>query len=65
MSLLEVPGTILSADVPLMAAGLDSIAATEFSNTLTERFNTKLPQMVLFDYPTIRAVARFIAKKKA
>lgn len=44
-----------------MAAGLDAIAATEFSNTLAKRFDVELPQTVLFDHPTIGAVASFIA----
>ena len=43
MSFLEVQGTTISMDTPLMAAGLDSIAATEFSNTLAGRFGTDLP----------------------
>jgi acyl carrier protein len=48
-------------DMPLMAAGLDSIAATEFSRRLAEQFDTELPQTVLFDHPTIGAMASFIA----
>ena len=47
--------------MPLMAAGLDSIAATEFSRRLAEQFDTELPQTVLFDHPTIGAMASFIA----
>jgi len=39
---LEMTGTVISMDVPLMAAGLDSIAANEFSNMLTRRFDTEL-----------------------
>lgn len=33
--LLDVLGTSVATNLPLMAAGLDSVAATEFSNTLT------------------------------
>ena len=44
-----------------MSAGLDSIAATELANLLAERLGTKLPQTVLFDHPTIGAVASFAA----
>ena len=43
-----------------MAAGLDSIAATDFGSTLTDRFNVELSQTVLFDHPTIAAVASFV-----
>lgn len=34
-SLLEVLGTTVGASLPLMAAGLDSVGATEFTNMLT------------------------------
>ena len=47
-------------DTPLMAAGLDSIAATEFARTIAEQFDIELPQTVLFDHPTIGAMASFI-----
>ena len=56
----EIQGTEVAVDVPLMAAGLDSVAATEFGSTLTDRLNTTLPQTVLFDHPTIAAVASFV-----
>ena len=45
-----------------MAAGLDSVAATEFATTLTERFDTEFPQTLLFDHPTIESVAEFISE---
>jgi len=44
-----------------MSAGLDSIAATELANVLAERLGTELPQTVLFDHPTIGAVASYAA----
>ena len=50
----------MAVDVPLMAAGLDSVAATEFGSALTDRFDAEMPQTVLFDYPTIAAVASFV-----
>lgn len=59
-SLLEVQGTTLEMDTPLMAAGLDSIVATEFARTLAEQFDTELPQTVLFDHPTIGSISSFI-----
>ena len=33
---LEIQGTIAAVDTPLMSAGLDSIAATEFANKLSK-----------------------------
>lgn len=35
-ALLDVLGTAIATNSPLMAAGLDSMAATEFTSTLTE-----------------------------
>ena len=56
-------GTILSEDVSLMAAGLDSIAATEISRMLHDRFRIELPATLLFDHPTARSMARFVSSK--
>ena len=50
----------MAVDTPLMAAGLDSIAAGELANTLAGKFAVALPQTVLFDHPTIGAVASFV-----
>merc|ERR1711978_174230 len=58
---LETAGTSLAADTPLMSAGLDSIAATALATTLAQRFDAELPQKVLFDHPTTRAVASLVS----
>jgi len=65
MAVLEVLGTTTAVDTPLMSAGLDSIAATEFANVLVKRLGTELPQTVLFDHPTTRALANFAADSMA
>jgi acyl carrier protein len=43
-----------------MSAGLDSIATTELSALMSERFNTELPQTLLFDHPSLQSVADFL-----
>ena len=53
-------GSAISADAPLMSAGLDSIATTELSALMSERFNTELPQTLLFDHPSLQSVADFL-----
>ena len=58
----DAQGTLVASNAPLMASGLDSIAATGFASTLTDRFTTELPQTLLFDHPTIEAVASFISE---
>ena len=44
-----------------MSVGLDSIAATQLTTILAEKFDTGLPQTVLFDHPTVRSVASLVA----
>ena len=61
-TLSDILGTIVATDAPLMSVGLDSISATEFTNALAERFDTELPQTLMFDHPTIDAMASFIAE---
>ena len=60
-AVLEVLGTAVAVETPLMSAGLDSIAVTELADMLADRFNMELPQTLLFDYPTIESVANFVA----
>lgn len=48
---------------PLMEAGLDSLAAVELRNALGAKLNVDLPATVTFDYPSIGALAGFIASK--
>lgn len=54
-------GTVIPAETSLIATGLDSIAATELTRTVSGRFNIELPSTLLFDHPTTSAVVRFIA----
>ena len=57
----EVIGSTVSADAPLMDAGLDSISAMELLNQISERLDTELPQTLLFDHPTLQSVADFLS----
>ena len=52
----EITGAeeMLCHDVPLMEAGLDSIAAVEFRHRITPQFSgVCLPVVIAFDPPTI------------
>ena len=59
-AVLEVLGTKVKVDTPLMSAGLDSIAVTDLVNVLSKRFEIELPPTLLFDHPTIDSVATHI-----
>ena len=57
----EVMGCPVEPATPLMAAGLDSLAAVELKNAVAARFGVTLPATVAFDYPTLKAMAAFVA----
>mmetsp|Transcript_3457 Transcript_3457/g.13368 ORF Transcript_3457/g.13368 Transcript_3457/m.13368 type:complete len:80 (-) Transcript_3457:354-593(-) len=44
-----------------MTAGVDSRSGTELTRALAERLNVNLPSTLLFDHPSVIAIARFVA----
>ena len=54
-------GTSVDSNTPLMSAGLDSIAATEFAQILSNEFKLELPPTLLFDHPTLDSVASLLS----
>lgn len=57
----SIVGPIASVDQPLMEAGLDSLGAVELRNKLTAKFTMELPATLVFDYPSIFALAEFLS----
>jgi len=45
-----------------MAAGLDSLAGTQFVQAVSDRFCTEFPSTLIFDHPSLRAVSEFLSK---
>ena len=53
-------GKEVSANEPLMSAGLDSLSAVEFKNDLEGKFGVELPGTLVFDYPSSASIAGFL-----
>merc|ERR1719162_1242232 len=53
----------VSADTPLLEAGLTSLDATELIAVLAQRLGMKLSATMVFDYPTVPAIAGFVASE--
>ena len=59
--LAEVIGAKVEPNTPFADAGLDSIGAVEFRNTLASKYGMQLPATLVFDYPTLSNLASFLA----
>ena len=58
---LEVVGTEVPTDAPLMAAGVDSLSATELQRALSETFSSEVSATFLFDHPSLEGIASFFS----
>lgn len=56
-----VGSAVESQDAPLMESGLDSLGSVELRNSLASQFGVELPATVTLDYPSISALASYIA----
>ena len=56
-------GEEVNENEPLMEAGIDSLTAIELKTKLQQSFYIKMSATILFDYPTIVEMARFISSQ--
>ena len=47
---------MISANTPLMEAGVDSLGATELQRALSEHLSTEFEATLLFDHPSIDSI---------
>jgi acyl transferase domain-containing protein/SAM-dependent methyltransferase/NAD(P)-dependent dehydrogenase (short-subunit alcohol dehydrogenase family)/acyl carrier protein len=57
------PGAPLDADQGLFALGMDSLTSTDLKRQLEADFGTSLPATLVFNYPNIGALARYLEDK--
>ena len=57
-----VLGSHVDPRIPLSQAGFDSLASVEFSQAVAAAFSITLPATLVYDYPTLDAVANYIAE---
>ena len=57
---LQIPAAEIDIDEPLARYGLDSATAVGISGELEEWLSRPFPPMLLYDYPSIAAIARFV-----
>ena len=59
-----IGSAIESPNTPLMESGLDSLGAVDLRNSLAAKFAIELPATVTLDYPSISALAGYIASQR-
>jgi acyl carrier protein len=59
----EISGHGVSADAPLMEAGVDSLGAVELRNQLQRAAARELPGTLMFDAPTVRQLAALLGSE--
>ena len=62
---LRIPVADVHPAVPFSAMGLDSLAAAELTALIEDELSHELPPAILFEYPTLESLWRFIESRFA
>ena len=62
--IFQLLGTHVGVSTELSHVGLDSIAAVEFANSLSDDLSTEIALVELFDHPTVKSITSFLAHDK-
>lgn len=62
---LRLPATQIDANKPFKAYGMDSLTALEFRNRIETGTELTLPATIVWNYPTIDRLSRFLMEKMA
>ena len=62
---LRIPVADIHPAVPFSAMGLDSLAAAELTALIEDELSHELPPAILFEYPTLESLWRFIESRFA
>ena len=58
-----VQGAELDPEAPMLQAGMDSLATVELSQRLGQTLGVALPATLVFDYPSVAAIAAYVDAK--
>ncbi len=61
--ILHADSASFALDAPLKDLGFDSLMAVDLRNALARRLAVSLPTTLVFDYPSARAIATFVAPR--
>lgn len=59
----DLTGAPVARDAPLLAAGLDSLAAVELPGQLSAHFNLPLDATLVIDHPTVHAIVQHVRER--
>ncbi len=62
---VEKPAPTIALDVPLSEMGLDSVAAVALTGDLEDWSGLEVDPTLIFDYPTIQALAEYLTSEPA